>query len=84
MREPGTLLLVCLDVYERQSDEGDGVHVVVKLPYDPVVSACNSDGGFVALHLADAVKLGNLIALLYIPSHKDGTEFRLFKQWGEK
>lgn len=61
---------VCLDVYERRADEGDRVHVVVKLPYDSVVSACYSDGGFVTLHLADAVELGNLIALLHIPSYK--------------
>lgn len=69
-----TLWLIGLDIYKRQSDEGNCFNIVMKLPYDSVVSACNGDRGFVALHLADAVKLGNLIAFLHIPSYKDSTE----------
>lgn len=38
-----TLWLVGLDIYKRQSDEGNRVDIIMKLPYDSVVSASNGD-----------------------------------------
>lgn len=62
-----------LDIHKRFSHKSSGIHVVVQFTNDPIISAGDGNGGFVALHLTDAVKLGHPVSFFHVP-YKQNTK----------